>query len=90
MQSVTNIFDQLRLSPPIPGPLHKRTVDAADLGTTAEDAEHSCRQMRDRPDSALPAGSKRRRSSPLMTRTGRRNCFENSTDISRWRADKRP
>lgn len=36
MQSVTNIFDQLRLSPPIPGPLHKRTVDAADLGTTAE------------------------------------------------------
>ena len=32
----TNIFDQLRLSPPIPGPLHKRTVDAADLGTTAE------------------------------------------------------
>ena len=29
MQSVTNIFDQLRLSPPIPGPLHKRTVDAA-------------------------------------------------------------
>lgn len=36
MQAVTNIFDQLRLSPPIPGPLHKRTVDAADLGTTAE------------------------------------------------------
>ena len=36
MQAVTNIFDQLRLSPPIPGPLHKRTADAADLGTTAE------------------------------------------------------
>lgn len=36
MQAVTNIFDQLRLSPPIPGPLRKRTADAADLGTTAE------------------------------------------------------
>ena len=32
MQAVINIFDQLRLSPPIPGPLH----NAADLGTTAE------------------------------------------------------
>lgn len=36
MQAVTNIFDQLRLSPPIPGPLHKKPVDAADLGITAE------------------------------------------------------
>lgn len=36
MQAVTNIFNQLRLSPPIPGPLHKGTADAADLGTTAE------------------------------------------------------
>lgn len=46
MQSVTNIFDQLRLSPPIPGPLHKRTVDAADLGTTAESSP--CKQNRQR------------------------------------------
>lgn len=26
----------------------------------------------------------------LDDKDGRRNCFENSTDISRWRADKRP
>ena len=35
MQSVTNYFDQLRLSPPIPGPLHKRTVTLRSC-TTAE------------------------------------------------------
>lgn len=35
MQAVTNIFDQLRLAACY-GPLHKRTADAADLGTTAE------------------------------------------------------
>lgn len=60
------------------------------LITSAEGAESSCQQMRDRPDSALPAGSKRRRSSPLVTKNGGRNCYENSTNISRWRPDKRP